>query len=152
MVQKNIFNRTISNPLVQTFLIYISGGWIVLEMTDYFINNYGLSEKFRDVLLIIMLAGLPVALIISWYLSREKKEKAEDLDIAPDKISLNFFSILLKRPWFSIPGTIIMILIVLSLIRLIYRHSSDLTDGVDQIHSEISLAVLPFTNFTGNPE
>ena len=34
--QKNIKNL-ISNPLVQTFLIYVSGGWIVLEMTDYFI-------------------------------------------------------------------------------------------------------------------
>ena len=39
MVKKNIFNRTISNPVVQTFLIYISGGWIVLEMIGSG-NNY----------------------------------------------------------------------------------------------------------------
>lgn len=152
MAQKNIFNRTISNPVVHTFLIYISGGWIVLEMTDYFINNYGLSETFRDILLIIMIAGLPVALFISWYLSRDKKEKAEDLDIKPDKASSNILRILFKRPWFSIPGTIIMILIVVSLIRLIYQHRSDITDRRDKIDSEISLAVLPFINLTGNAD
>jgi divalent metal cation (Fe/Co/Zn/Cd) transporter len=74
--QKNI-KSLISNPLVQTFLIYVSGGWIILEMTDYFINNYGLSETFRDILLIILLAGLPLALFLSWYLSREKEEAKE---------------------------------------------------------------------------
>ena len=62
MVQQKGIKSLISNPLVQTFLIYVSSGWIVLEMTDYFIGNYGLGETFRDVLLIILLAGLPVAL------------------------------------------------------------------------------------------
>ena len=38
MAQKNIIKRIISNPLIQTILIYVSGGWIVLEMTDYIIN------------------------------------------------------------------------------------------------------------------
>ena len=47
--QKNL-KSLISNPLVQTFLIYVSGGWIVLEMTDYFINNYGLDVSLRDIL------------------------------------------------------------------------------------------------------
>ena len=72
MAQPEKIKSIISNPLVQTFLIYVSGGWIVLEMTDYFINNYNLSETFRDILLVIMLAGLPVALFLSWYLSRDK--------------------------------------------------------------------------------
>ena len=71
--QKNI-KSFISNPLVQTFLIYVSGGWIVLEMSDYFINNYGLNETYRDVLLIILLAGLPVA-FFSPGISAGKKRK-----------------------------------------------------------------------------
>jgi len=141
----------ISNPLVQTFLIYVSGGWIVLEMTDYFINNYGLGETFRDILLIIMLAGLPVALFLSWYLSRDKHLEEQDLETAPGSQPAGIFKTMLGRPWFSIPGTILFLLIVASLIRLVYRHSSDLTDKLDQAHTEISLAVLPFSNFTGDP-
>jgi len=74
MAEKKNLKSLISNPLVQTFLIYVSGGWIVLEMADYFINNYNLSETFRDILLIILLVGLPVALFLSWNLSREKEE------------------------------------------------------------------------------
>ncbi|KPL13577.1 MAG: hypothetical protein AMS26_13905 [Bacteroides sp. SM23_62] len=149
--QKNI-KSFISNPLVQTFLIYVSGGWIVLEMTDYFINNYGLNETFRDVLLIIMLSGLPVALLLSWFLSRDKPEEDEDLEAVPDKKAPGFFKDMLKRPWFSIPGSVLFLLIVASLIRLVYRHGSDIDVSLGQSQAEISLAVLPFINYTGNTE
>lgn len=77
MTQKNIIKGVISNPLVQTFLIYVSGGWIALEMTDYFINKYGLNDKISDVLSIILLIGLPIALFLSWYLSIDKTEGTE---------------------------------------------------------------------------
>ena len=103
MAEKKNIKSIISNPLIQTFLIYVSGGWIVLEMTDYFINNYDLNETFRDILLIIMLAGLPVALFLSWYLSRDKTDEDDDLTAIPDKKAPSFFKDMLKRPWFSIP-------------------------------------------------
>jgi TolB-like protein/Flp pilus assembly protein TadD len=149
--QKNI-KSFISNPLVQTFLISVSAGWIVLEMTDYFINNYGINETFRDVLLIIMLVGLPVALLLSWYLSRDKQEEDDDLEAVPDKKPPGLIKVMLTRPWFSIPGTVMFILIIISLIRLVYQHSSGITDSLSQSHAEISLAVLPFTNFTGDAD
>ncbi len=151
MAQQKKIKGFISNPLVQTFLIYVSGGWIVLEMTDYFINNYSLDETFRDVLLIIMLACLPVSLFLSWYLSRDKLEEDDDIEAVPDKKAPGLFKVMLRRPWFSIPGTVMFILIVLSLIRLVYRHSSGITGRLDQAQAEISLAVLPFSNYTGDP-
>jgi TolB-like protein/tetratricopeptide (TPR) repeat protein len=152
MAQIRNIKTLISNPLIQTFLIYVSGGWIVLEMTDYFINHYDLSESFRDILLIILLAGLPIALILSWYLSREKLEEEQDLKATPGKKSTGLFKTLLIRPWFSIPGTVMFILIMVSLIRLVYRHSSAITDSLGKSQAEISLAVLPFTNYTGDTE
>jgi len=86
MAQKNIIKRVISSPLVQTFLIYVSGGWIALEITDYIINNYGLIERVRDVLSIILLVGLPIAIFLAWYLNREKVEIEEEVvEISPDK-------------------------------------------------------------------
>ena len=67
MAQKNIIKRIISSPLVQTLLIYVSGGWIILELTEYIINKYGLNDKISDILPIILLIGLPVAIGLAWF-------------------------------------------------------------------------------------
>lgn len=68
MKQKTLIERLISNPLVQTLVVYVSGSWIILEMADYFIAHYGLVEPTRDILLIILLSGLPVALFVAWFI------------------------------------------------------------------------------------
>ena len=152
MTQQKSIKSLISNPLVQTFLIYVSGGWIVLEMTDYFINNYGLDETFRDILLIILLAGLPLAIFLSWYLSRYKEEAREkEIEAAAGKNFPGLIKLMLRRPWFSIPGTVLFLLIVVSLIRLVYQNPSRINSNISQSKTEISLAVLPFSNYTGDP-
>ena len=154
MAENKNIKKIISSPLLQTFLIYVSGSWIVLEMTDYFINHYDLTDRFRDILLIIMIIGLPVSLFLTWYLSREKDEVEEK-----DKKLLN---VMLKRPWFSIPGAIVVVLLLFSSVRYIYQHNpnsenkdaiySNIEKVLKSVDSKISLAVLPFTNFTGNSD
>lgn len=155
MAKENTFRNFVSNPMVQTFLVYISGAWIVLEMTDYFISNYNLTDRFRDILLIIMIIGLPVSIFITWYFSRDReKEEAKDKGL---------IRILLKRPWFSIPGTIIIFLLVFTAVRSVYLHEGSPPEKSLAAYSnidllmrsadlEVSLAVLPFTNFTGDAE
>lgn len=155
MADKKNFNSFISNPLAQTFLVYISAAWIVLEMTEYFINNYSLTERFRDILLIIMIIGLPLAIFLTWYISRDR-EKEETKD-------KRLIRILMKRPWFSIPGTIVLLLLVFTAVRFVYRHEgsdpemklgeySNIDLLMRSANTEVSLAVLPFTNFTGDSE
>jgi dienelactone hydrolase len=124
MAQKNIIKRIISSPMVQTFLIYISGGWIALEMTDYIIDKYGLSEKFSDVLPIILLIGLPVAIFMAWYLSREKEEvKEKAVESASDRKQSGFLKTMRKKPWFSISGMVLLIILMVSGIRYIHRQN-----------------------------
>jgi len=67
----NKLKNFIQNPILQTFAIFISSSWIVLEITDYFIENFGLNESARKILLIILLALLPVAVFLAWYLTRQ---------------------------------------------------------------------------------
>lgn len=144
---KNI-KKIISSPVVQAFLIYISSGWIILEMTDYFISNYDLTERFRDILLIIMIIGLPVTLFLTWMFSREKPKEEEK--------GVGVFKALLKRPWFSIPGVVVIGLLIFSAVRYVYRHTSEeaafpnIAAAMQQ--PEVSLAVLPFTSFTGSSD
>ncbi|RLD55436.1 MAG: hypothetical protein DRI97_09500 [Bacteroidetes bacterium] len=152
MADKKNINRFISSPIAQTFLVYISGGWIVLEMTDYFINYYSLTERFRDILLIVLIICLPLALFLTWYFSRDKETKDEK----DNRLS----RILWKRPWFSIPAIMVVVLVLFTAVRFVYRHNegdssrlpdySNIKDAIDR--AEVSLAVLPFTNFSGNSD
>ena len=122
MAQKAFMKRIISNPLVQTFLIYVSGGWIALEMTDYFINKYGLNDKISEVLSIILLIGLPVAIFLTWYLSREREDsEVKEADKAMDKKTPGIFVALRKKPWVSIPVAVALILLMISGIRYVHR-------------------------------
>jgi len=124
MARNNIIKRIISSPIIQTILIYISGGWIALELTDYIINKYGLNEKISDVLPLILLIGLPVAIILAWYLSREREEtKGLVEDKAPYKRTAGIFRTIWKRRWFSIPGLLILILLAVTCIRYLHRQA-----------------------------
>ncbi|MCK4879384.1 MAG: tetratricopeptide repeat protein [Bacteroidales bacterium] len=144
---KNI-KKIISSPVIQAFLIYLSSGWIILEMTDYLISNYDLTARFRDILLIIMIIGLPITLFLTWIFSREKSKEEEK--------GVRGFKILLKRPWFSIPGVVVIGLLIFSAVRYVYQHNTE--DAAFQNIAaamqlpEVSLAVLPFTSFTGNSD
>ena len=83
MKSSTFIEKIIRNPVIQTLVIYISGGWIILEITEYFIENFGLNESARNILLIILLIGLPVAVLLAWSLQRKKHE------IPPEKLALN---------------------------------------------------------------
>lgn len=74
MKSNTLIERIIYNPIVQTFVIHISGGWIILQITEYFIENYGLNEKARNIVLIVLIAFLPVAILFAWYLNRKKQQ------------------------------------------------------------------------------
>lgn len=152
MTENNKIKNIISSPVIHTLLIYISSGWILLEMADYFISHYDLTARLRDILLIILIIGLPVALFLSWFLSREKP--------AEDEKGAGVFRIMWKRPWFSIPGLVVIALLIFSSVRFIYRHAREDMDGqkaypnisgaMQQDIDEVSLAVLPFTSIAGD--
>ena len=155
MADKKNINRIISNPLVQTGLVYISAAWIVLEITEYFINNYNLTDRFRNILLIIMIIGLPVAIFLTWYFSRDKEKK--------EGKEKGLIRIVLKRPWFSIPGILVILLLMFSAVRFVYNYDtsapvsqdtrySNISELMRDASAEVSLAVLPFSNITGDSE
>ena len=71
MKSKTLIERIIYNPIVQTIVIFISGGWIILEITEYFIENFGLNETARNIVLIALIVLLPVSVFFAWYLNRK---------------------------------------------------------------------------------
>jgi dienelactone hydrolase len=118
--QKTLIEKLISNPVVQTLVIYISGSWIILEMTDYFIAHYSLAERTRDILLILLLSGLPIAIIIAWYISRKRstaEKLSEDQQAVKGESAHGKSRRFIGKPWFTIPAVILIILIGYAVIR-----------------------------------
>ncbi|MCK4992636.1 MAG: SUMF1/EgtB/PvdO family nonheme iron enzyme [Bacteroidales bacterium] len=107
MRSKTFIERIIHNPIIQTLVIFISGGWIILEITEYFIENFGLNENARNILLITLLSILPIALFLAWYLT--KKEKGALSSGSERKERRRSSS--LKRQKVLLPGTLIIIAI-----------------------------------------
>jgi len=122
MAKKNKIKGSISNPLLQTFLIYISGGWVVIELSDYIINKYGFNEKISDILPIVLLIGVPITIFFAWYLSREKAEVIQETDttVTSEKSS-GIRWIMRLKPWVSISVIVILILIVITGVRYFHE-------------------------------
>ena len=122
MRSKPLIERIIFNPIIQTFVIFISGGWIILEITEYFIENFGLNEKARNIALIVLIASLPVAIFFAWYLNRKKRqidetargELAKRIKKIPDKTSQSLV-ISYTKPQVLIPGILVVLAIGISI-------------------------------------
>jgi predicted ATPase len=82
MKSNTFIEKIIRNPIIQMLVIYISGGWIVLEIAEYFIENFGLDESARTILLILLVIGLPVAIFFALSLHKKKHETP------PEKLAL----------------------------------------------------------------
>jgi len=87
MRSETFIYRIIHNPIIQTLVIFISGGWIVLEITEYFIENFELNEAARNIVLIILLSLLPIAVFIAWFSNRKKSEKESKNGMATAPLS-----------------------------------------------------------------
>lgn len=98
----NTIKKILNNPILQTIIIFISGGWIVLEITEYFIENFGLHESARKVLLIIILTVLPIAIFVAWYSTRKRAARDE-------RIRTKSFT--LRRKKVIIPSVLIVLAI-----------------------------------------
>jgi hypothetical protein len=111
MKLNSVIRRIISNPVIQTLAVYVSGSWVLIELIEYLIAHFNLSEKFRLVFLIILLCGLPIALIIARFTGREKELQEVIIKNTGDKQAKNAevkrarkFRSYLKTPGFILPG------------------------------------------------
>lgn len=136
---KSFIRKIISNPIVQTLAIYVSSGWILIELLEYFISHFNLNEQSRNILLVILLCGLPVSLVIAWLVSRERKSTdehaltaEEDADEEPSSKSTRLF----KRPALSIPVLAIGLILLVFGIRY-FNHRAKIKWAKEQALPEI---------------
>ena len=136
-----LFKSLSEKHLMRTAVVYLGGAWLLLEATGFFVDNYDLSRRLIDIVVLLLVLGFPAALIISWF-HGEKGHQS----VARSEASL------------------LLTLVVLAGIGT-YRISTgveissgdgsgigaptaNMTFAVNDL-GERSVAVLPFTNSTG---
>lgn len=72
--------KLMERHVVRTAVLYIGGAWIVAQVGDFWIQNYGLNRRYLDVVLFLLTVGLPVALILSWYHGLKGAQKVQRLE------------------------------------------------------------------------
>lgn len=67
--------------IIQILIGYLTGGWIILEVTDQLVNNEVLPLIAYQLVLVLFVAGVPAALIIGWYHGERGDQKAQPLEV-----------------------------------------------------------------------
>ena len=135
----NKIKQILNNPFLQTLVIFISSSWIVLEITDYLIENFGLNEHARKILLIVLLALLPVALFLAWYLTRQTGTliKGESKPVLP-----------FKRRRIVIPAVLILVAAAISW-GLRFQHNSRTEHALQVTLPDIREALKQVNEYDG---
>jgi len=129
--------------------VYAITGWIIVEVTDTVFPHLGLPEWLVTALVVVILAGFPVALILSWiydigpegFIKTDKEESSQN---SPSTSG--------KKPFTS--NLLIVILAILLVGQFIYfgiiRNSW--TGGLSEEIREEKVAVAVFNNETGKED
>ena len=113
----------------QTTIVYLGSAWVLLEAFGFFAQRYGWDQRLFDAFLILLLFGLPATLLIRWYQeapaggSRRKQVYLHSIN----GVLAIFFVI---QTWGSPPASV----------------------SKKEIKDKKSVAVLPFTNLSRDPE
>lgn len=122
--QASFFHKLSSNPLIQTIVFYVSTAWILLEMSNFLVENYELSERMLDILLLVLVCGFPVTLTLVWYFSKRarhktgKKHSSKKSNTGANQIHKKIKG---STKWWLISGFILILLVLSGGFRLIFQ-------------------------------
>lgn len=118
-------NRNIGSTLV----VYLGGGWVVIEAFNFITEKYQWPAASLDIIILLVIFGLPSVLIHTWYHGKIGKQKFSKKEFLLHGLNGLLFSVLI--------------------VRLVT--AGDFSTKTD-ISSERSIAVLPFKNLSTDKE
>jgi len=121
----------------RSLFVYLGSAWVFIEALNFLIDKYYWNSGVLDILILLIIFGLPAMFIYLWF-DREFTKKAIVLQSVNIVISLAVISFSIINPNRINP----------SQIRLIkFQNEQKKLAG-----SVRSLAILPFSNFTGSED
>ncbi len=138
----DFLHKLAERRLVQTAAVYAGGAWLMLEATDFFVDNYALSPRMLDIAVLLILLGFPAALIIAWYHGEKGRQQ----------VARSEASLLLTLAVLAAIGTYrISVAEEVGPVGGSADSTADTRTGSKFTAElgEVSVAVLPFVNSTG---
>ncbi len=118
-------------------VVYLGGAWVFIEAVNFLIDKYGWDTAALDVIILIIIFGLPASIIYAWF-NRKFTRGAIILLVINGIIAASVITINLIRPESMDPTQ-------LQLLKS--------RDNQKKLAESIrALAILPFNNYTNNEE
>jgi TolB-like protein/thioredoxin-like negative regulator of GroEL len=150
----NFFAELKRRNVYKVAVAYAVVGWLVIQVTATIVPALHLPDGLTTAVVVLVLAGFPIALVISWAFEMTPEGMKRTADVSTDRVgSMPYWS---KRKFAGfIVGAVIIAagLLAYQLLRPRSTHETSSAPSVDAIAiSDKSIAVLPFENLSSDKE
>jgi adenylate cyclase len=125
----NVLTEFRARKIGQTIIVYLGSAWVLLEAFGFFAQRYGWPPQSIDCFLVILVFGLPATVAIRWFQDSppESSRRIQFYVLSLSGVLALFFA---TRIW----------------------NASPQAAPKSSTKSERSIAVLPFTNLSRDPD
>jgi len=121
--------------ILKHLFVYLGSAWVVIEALNFLIDKYYWNSGVLDILILVIIFGLPAMVIFLWF-DRRFTRKAFILHSVNLAIMVSVIGISLARPGSLDPNQI-----------RLFKFKEDQRKLAEKVRA---LAVLPFSNYTGD--
>lgn len=121
----------------KTLLVYLGSAWVFIEAFNFTIDHYNLDSKYLDIIVLLVIFGLPATVIYEWFEHRFTK-KAIALHTINAALAVGVIGLDMYNPDRMHPTEL-----------RLFNFKKNQKELAQSIRS---IAVLPFANYTGNTE
>ena len=152
IVDIGLFENLKRRGVFETAITYAVVGWLLIQVADVVFEQLGLPGWTGTFVTVLVIAGFPIAIVLSWFLEIRDGNAVLD-DLSPVDVRRRRFS----RTYLSIIGA----LAVAALLVLVFDRYVGLPEATPEqavlelpepVIIENSIAVLPFLNNDGSEE
>jgi TolB-like protein len=97
----HIIHEIRERKLAKSIIIYLSGSWIAIEGTSFFVEKYNWSPKVFDTVIIVVIAGLFTLLIQAWFHGKNEARKVQVKELALYSVNALVVAWFLVTTWTS---------------------------------------------------
>lgn len=114
----------------QTAVVYLGSAWVILEAFGFFAQRYGWDQRLFDAFLVLLLFGLPATILVRWY------QDSDSPSARRKQLYLHSINCILA----------------IVLVTLTWGATSGPKAAGSILKNDKSIAVLPFTKLSHDPE
>ncbi len=128
---------------------YLVVGWLVLQFVDVVFPMFGIDEALGRPILIVLLVGLPVALVFAWVFELTPEGLKKEKDVDHSKSVTRQTGRMLDR------SIIVFLMLAIGLLlvdKFVLQPDIEIQTLADTQQRLNSVAVLPFVNLSGDSQ